>query len=189
MNKKVYWEKFYSQKNSTLFPSPFCEFVTKKYNLSNLSITDFCCGNGRDTFHLAQYCKDITGVDFATLPESENNVKFVKDGIPNFIKDNKGLISYCRFGFHAFEEYVEDIIVENSTALILEFRSHLDNSFKDDHYRRLIDGNLFLKKLLLLNYNINFFTVGKNMAIYKEYNPVVVRVIASQPNFSFIENI
>ena len=187
--KQQYWEKYYNIKKSLDTPSSFCNYITKNYDLRDFSITDICCGNGRDTFHLGTFCKNVIGIDYANKPNDRENIKFVRSSIEDYIAKNKNLITYCRFGFHAFEESIENIIIENSKVLMLEFRSDKDTSFVNDHYRRLINGNKFISKLLKTNYNIHYFKHGTNMAIYKQYNPMIIRVVASQLEFKFNENI
>ena len=52
-----------------------------------------------------------------------------------------------------------------------------DNTFLTDHRRRFIESNVFLKQVLLLGFSILFFTEENNLSIYKDDNPVLLRII------------
>lgn len=58
-------------------------------------------------------------------------------------------------------------------------KSLSDNENFTDHYRRYMDYKGFLKKLEDLGFKIIFSIEDKDLAIYKDDNPYVIRIIAS----------
>ena len=178
-----YWSKFYQNKQSIDKPSYFCNFVIENYDLKNKKIVEFCCGDGRDTYKLANYCDNILGIDFATKPADSKNCSFLQKDIQSFllsVDSNDYDVSYCRFGLHSVSEQIENMILDFSKEIYFEFRSDLDNSFVPDHFRRTINGNNFIKKIINKNYKILFFQESNNLAPYGDQDPVIIRIIAKK---------
>ena len=181
---KNYWENYYAKSKSIDQPSAFCDFVVSKYNylLKDLDLIDVCSGNGRDTYCLANYCNSVTGVDFAIDPIPTKKASFFKQEIRSFLKDKDGVNIYSRFGLHAFDENTENFILDKSNYIFLEFRAKEDNAFVPDHYRRRIDGNKFLQKVIQKNFTIIYYCKSKGLAPYKNYDPIIIRIIAYRNN-------
>ena len=177
--RNKYWKEFYHNNKDRLEPSGFCKFVCNSYDFSTKKVLDVCCGNGRDTYLLGKHCRQIMGIDYAIKPKDDKHIKFIKKDLVSFLTTEKNTydIVYCRFGLHSLEESVEDAIIDFAKHVFFEFRSDKDNSFIEDHYRRLINGNSFLSKLIARSYDIKFFIESKNLAIYKDENPMIIRVI------------
>ena len=177
---KNYWQNYYTNSKSTDQPSAFCDFIVSKYNyiLKDLDLIDICSGNGRDTYSLANYCSNITGIDFAVKPEPIEKVSFFKQDACSFLKDKNNVNIYSRFGLHAFDEVTENFILDKSNYVFLEFRAKEDTDFCPDHYRRRIDGDKFLSKLINKNFTILFYCKSKGLATYKDYDPMIIRTIA-----------
>ena len=58
------------------------------------------------------------------------------------------------------------------------FRSDCgDNTFLTDHKRRFIDSNVFVRKMLSLGFVLLYFTEKNNLSIYKDDNPVLMRIV------------
>lgn len=174
-SKKDYWKDFYSR-NHILEPSDFCKTVVKNCYLPD-NLFDLCCGNGRDTYYLGQHTANVTGIDYAAENKDINNVSFIKSGLKEFLHNISSASFYCRFGIHAIEEELEDLILDKGKELYLEFRSDKDEDFIDDHYRRLINSKKFMSKLRDRNYIIETFVESKGLAVYKGFDPWVIRVI------------
>ena len=175
-NNQKYWQDFYSR-DHILAPSDFCLFLLENYDISNKEIVDICCGNGRDTYALGIAAKKAIGVDFANEPVNEIGVEFVQSDINDYLSDKSDLSIYSRFGFHAFDEQTENCVIDSAKELYLEFRSDKDNQFVDDHYRKLIKGNGFLNKLIDKDFTIRYFVESKGLAVYKTFDPYIIRVI------------
>jgi hypothetical protein len=89
-------------------------------------------------------------------------------------------LTYCRFGLHSITEEIEDVILQHSNEIFFEFRSDKDNSYKEDHFRRRINGNNFLSKLIDFQYEIVYYKEAKDLAIFENQNPYIIRVIAKK---------
>ena len=52
-----------------------------------------------------------------------------------------------------------------------------DDTFFTDHNRRFINSDVFLKHVLKLGFKLRYFTEKNNLSIYKNDNPVLMRII------------
>ena len=102
---------------------------------------------------------------------------------------------YSRFVFHAIPEDVEDRIIHNiyqfspvNGMFFLEFRTDKDplmslgqeisdNERVTDHYRRFINVNNFLSKVLAIGFQIDYFCESKGLAVYGDEDPCVARYV------------
>ena len=187
MNKDEtkYWNNFYS--NFTLLePSSFCLFITtyiKNMNINN--ILDAGCGNGRDSYYLAQKY-NVTGMDISTKPNDMDNCKFVLDSFVTCDKSSYDLI-YSRFTFHSITNEMHDDFLNSickDTLLCIETRSDKnenDTKFHGStHYRNYTNID-YLKNLLnKYNFDIKYIEENKDFAIYKNENPYCIRVVCKK---------
>lgn len=186
MNKSEseYWASFY-KKFSVKEPSDFAKFVLKKFKGQKLKLLDAGCGNGRDSYFLATEF-DVTGVDTSILLENSENCKFEKTDMIEVDKTGFDII-YTRFTFHSITNEQQDSFInsiKDKSYLAMETRSSKgQNTFRyhgDEHYRNLTDID-YLKKLLTDNhFEIEYLVEEDNCAIYKNENPIVIRVIAKK---------
>jgi hypothetical protein len=104
--------------------------------------------------------------------------------------ENRNMVFYSRFVMHSLDDKQEqallNILSENMNTdelIYFEFRSkedeNLDKHF-GGHYRRYVDSDLFLNRLMALNFSIDYSLVGQGMAKYKEEDPFVIRIIAKK---------
>ena len=75
-NKK-YWTNFYKSFNEKN-PSSFAIFCDTYFNLKNTLITDFGCGNGRDTIFFHNLGYKVWGVD-EIIPKSKGYIFLKRD--------------------------------------------------------------------------------------------------------------
>jgi hypothetical protein len=171
-----HWERFYSGRH-TLKPSPFARFIATQFNGAN--IIELGCGNGRDSYFLGRTNR-VVGVDSAFRPADRNGTRFVQKDVAEAVGDPYSYdVLYARFFLHAIPEALEDkILAWNQGVLTAEFRSVGDEPLRQDHYRRLIDGERFLGKLLRLGYEIQRYEKGRGLAKFGEEDPLIIRVIA-----------
>jgi len=126
-------------------------------------------------------------IDFTYIDTLNNDFKFT--------------VCYSRFVLHAIPETLEDILLEyiyknlpKGGKMIHEFRTNHDelmqkgeqlssNERLTDHYRRFIDTKLFRKKLSKLGFKELYFIESDGLAIYKNENPVVARVVVEKPYY------
>ncbi len=180
---KPHWEKYYKNKRvkgATSF-AKYCNNIIPPHS----NIIELGSGNGRDCYYFGKKGHQVAGVDYATRPVESQNVYFIKEDVEVFLQKQRFNcdVVYSRFFLHAIDKAeVEEIICLSSGFFMAEARSINDNSFEKTHKRNLIDGNELVTTLIKNNFQILYFKEGKNMAIYKNQNPVVVRVIARKKN-------
>lgn len=103
------------------------------------------------------------------------------------ISQGKKILFYTRFFLHAISEETENLILESilkniqiPCEIVAEFRTkedeELDKVF-DDHYRRYIDTDILITKLIQLGFTIQEFSKGRGFSIYKNENPYLARII------------
>jgi len=177
-NNTEYWNNFYKsfKEDSS---SSFAKWIsTQNIITPDSKIIDIGCGNGRDTKFILSISSNIVGVDSALLESPDFN--FLQSNIEDIItKDCKYDIVYSRFFFHSIPQDVTyDILKWNNGILLAEFRVDGDEPILyPDHTRYLVNAEWFEKVIYEL-YNVEFICVSKNLAVYKEENPIVMRVIA-----------
>jgi tellurite methyltransferase len=203
-----YWNTFYKNNNEIIEliqPSSFCMFVIEYLEKNNIlnkhrSIIDLGCGNGRDLIFFNNYLTAY-GID-----NSNEIINKLKDKGYNVFEDSLSLhkfkqydFFYSRFSMHALD--INDIITliknlklsyNKNSLLFIETRSikgtdneNLDyyiSNFKSpigkNHNRTLLNINFLQKLLTDNNFEILFSLDQNNLAIYKEENPYVIRIIA-----------
>jgi len=181
LNKK-YWENFYKNQHIKT-PTSFARFVLNYLNCNfpqYNSIIELGCGNGRDTCFFGKQGYKILGVDEATLSKNMKNVKFIKLNINKlFFKKNKYDIVYSRFFIHAIDDnLINNILKWTKKLFIAEFRAEEDVPILyPKHYRNKINGNKFINKLIENKFDIVYYNKSKNLASYKNENPIIIRII------------
>lgn len=102
----------------------------------------------------------------------------------------KKIVFYLRFLLHAIDEQTEKVLLDTLTESIpsgsffaAEFRTLEDeekSKIYDDHYRRFICTDKFLKNMKDRGFSIKEFYKGTGLSIYKEEDPFLARVIAEK---------
>lgn len=187
---KQYWDNFY--KNNINFvskSSAFCIFITDYFKNHNLNILDAGCGNGRDTYYLSNKF-NVIGIDISLGDlKPKNNCKFIKDNFCTYNKDAFDLV-YSRFTFHSISNIDHEIflksITKSGTFLCIETRSdkgiNSDRVFGDNHYRNFTNLEYLKDILIKNNFEILYIEEGNGFAIYKDENPICIRVICKKYN-------
>lgn len=144
-------------------------------------------------------------VDFLNKNYKTNNINFICDDFTNLKNTKNDIVNevnfdyvYSRFTFHSINEAKEnrtlDWIKNNLVKgglFLLEARSMKDPMFKQGetlsetenyttHYRRYMDLNKIINKLESRNFEILFKIEDKDLAVYKDDNPYVIRIIAEK---------
>lgn len=177
-----YWSKFY-KKPHILQPSTFAEFCLKYFDETS-KIVEFGCGNGRDALFFADKGYKITGLDFACQPIQIKKVNFIKSDIAKYLNNTKNTFSviYTRFFLHSIKDNMINKLLKWSKGLFLtEFRAKEDIPILyPNHYRNKIDGNKFLIKMIRNGFKILYYSKSKNVAKFKEENPLIIRIVAEK---------
>jgi tellurite methyltransferase len=134
------------------------------------------------------------------VDEEKYNFRLENFSESEFGENNKQrIIIYSRFSLHSDTEDAENsllnkiISIDNSDCLIaIEARTIHDelfgkgrevgrNSFETDHFRRFIDPQEFLHKVLP-NFEVCFFDVSNGFAKYQNEDPIVMRIVLKKLN-------
>lgn len=204
---KEYWNKYYKTHKNPGTPSPFAIYI-QKYISENNTLLELGCGNGRDAVYLANNGLSVIGmdqiseeIDFLNSKYSNENLKFICDDFTNIKLINNTFNNiYSRFTLHAIsEKQANDVLqwtlnhLENDGLFLLEVRSTNDELYNEgekiigernvritSHYRRFIEFDILKTKITNLGFHIVEAIEDKNLAVYKDENPVVIRIIAQK---------
>lgn len=211
-HRRSYWDGYYSRDGvSPQSESSFAQYVgTRLSGSSNLRILDFGCGDGRDTFYLAQF-GTVVGVDTSASAIDRctryaqqhgiDNAAFSaigEDGVGRVVEDLKPQVVYSRFVLHAMTEEEQAAFLRAlseslrwESKLFIECRA-IDDSLERQgvkvsarenvvgHYRRFIDPELLQEALLDEEWSIDHFEVGRGLAKHPSGDPRVIRIEASR---------
>lgn len=204
---KEYWKAYYDQllaSNAGLGPSPFAEYVVHSGILKDVTrLIELGCGSGRDSIYFSKNGPHVVAIDqcpnvTAYLDEYDNITSYADDftNLTNVQKEELFDIVYSRFTMHSIDESGEDRTLQwayNSLkeggAFCIEARTTKDplcgqgedkgNNvwFYNDHHRRFIDAKGFASKMEGLGFQIDLFKERNGLAVYKDEDPIVLRVI------------
>jgi tellurite methyltransferase len=187
MDKSIYWKEFYDNFDNEQ-PSDFCKFVIDYIKDMNIiKILDCGCGNGRDSYYFGKKYL-VTGLDSSSyIPIQNENCKFLNDDFCKYNKDSYELI-YSRFTFHSITNKEHKIFLESikkpDTLLCIETRSDKGKNDKryhgDNHYRNFTNIDYIKKILEVYGFKIEYIEENKDFAIYKDENPICIRVICKK---------
>ena len=144
-------------------------------------------------------------IDYLTENHNEENILFVCDDFTNLANTSHDIINetdfdyiYSRFTFHSINEAKEDRTLDwigdnldKGGCFLLEARSLNDPMFKQGkslsetenyttHYRRYMNLDKIIEKLESRNFEIIYHVEDNNLAVYKDDNPYVIRIIAKK---------
>jgi tellurite methyltransferase len=190
-----------------MIPSQFCCLMATEIDTSK-SIAEFGCGNGRDSIFLARHGFNVMAMDLSDKGVAINNDKIKDyDNISFFCGDvsrqedvsmlldetrlhskAKNIVIYSRFFLHSLDDRQESIFLGalsdgmiKGDLIYFEFRENADlvtQKIYEDHFRRFVNSDKLLERLISLNFDINYHAVGTGMAKYHEEDPIVARVMA-----------
>jgi len=174
-----FWKGFDRTKVTTK-NSTFAEFCLS-YMKQGESVLDICYGNGRDSTFFKDNNLIVSSFDYETLDLRDKKPKFSLGKTFNNV--------YCRFVLHCIPEGLEDYVLISAHSVLdiggllcIEARSDKGevSDVIDQHYRRLIDGEMLRKKLKHLDFEILFEIETAGLSIYNEDDPVLIRIIAKK---------
>ncbi|WP_052356821.1 class I SAM-dependent methyltransferase [[Clostridium] dakarense] len=202
-----YWNNYYNKKIAPIEPSKFAEYVLK-YLEEGKKLIELGCGNGRDSLLFSKHGINVTAIDQSDKSINnlkENNsmdkIEFIAD---DFIKTKlleKRTFDYVysRFTMHSISEEEENILLQRvyetlkrDGLFLIEVRSTKDDIYGlgekvgrntyiyNEHCRRFIVIEELVDKLKSIGFNIVLADEADNYAIYKDQNPIVIRVIAKK---------
>lgn len=203
-----HWKDYYKSNTAPQNCSSFAEYVHKNIVDSNFqSVLDIGCGNGRDSFYFSNNNLDVTAIDYSmeAIESCKNNdhlnkIKFYSGKIDDIseLYSSKYDCIYSRFVLHAMPLKEEKIVINESFQMLndggkfyIECRSTEDPLFRkgevissnersEGHYRRFIDFNELKSRLIDAGFDIEESIESNGLAIYKDDDPVVIRIIAKK---------
>lgn len=144
-------------------------------------------------------------IDYLNENHKEEDIIFVCDDFTNLENTNNEIVCetdfdyiYSRFTFHSINELKENRTLDwiekklsDGGYFFLEARSINDPMFKKgnvlsenenftNHYRRYMDLEDIVDKLESRHFEIIYKIEDNNLAVYKEDNPYVIRIIAKK---------
>lgn len=200
-----YWNEYYKKNIAPSEPSNFAKDILK-YLESGKKLIELGCGNGRDAIFLSNNKIDVVAVD--QCESSINNLKssilnehieFVADDFieTKLLEKESFDYVYSRFTLHSISEEQENKLInrvyealKKDGLLLIEVRSVKDEIFGlgeqiarntyiyNNHSRRFIILDELIEKLTLNGFKVDFADENNDYAIYKDQNPIVIRVIA-----------
>ncbi len=202
-----YWNHFYFKNEGLLSePSNFAHFVAR-YLTAGKHLLELGCGNGRDSLYFLELGLKVTGIDASDYVIDRLNQKFANNINSTFVCDDfirhlsvyksKYDYIYSRFSLHAISDSQENelltnikSVLSNNGLLFVEARTVHDSLYGkginvnknayiyDNHYRRFIETNDFIKKLKRLKFEILFFKEQTGFSKTDTSDPVLLRCVA-----------
>lgn len=172
-----------------------------------MTIIELGCGNGRDAVYFAQnelkvvaLDQSITGVKIAKKRLDVAKSHYLDTVSADFVKMDYAKYThvdafYSRFTIHSISSDDEAKLLPkifhalNSGGLFcIEVRTTSDplygigencgdNTFSTDHRRRFVNSDKFLHSVLALGFKLVYFTERDNLSVYKDDNPVLMRIV------------
>lgn len=203
---KQYWDKFYkkhSSRGDISDCSTFASFCCDNFfNKKSKTIVDLGCGNARDAKHFARNHL-VYGIDQSIDEQVINanklpSLKLIEQDFVygDFHFNEKVDVFYSRFTIHSITEADQKELLPKVYNLLdagglfcIEVRTTKDPKFgagkhicdttyfNDGHTRRFIDSQKFLNIVLSLGFKLLYFNEQDNLSIYKDDNPVLMRII------------
>lgn len=204
---QVYWNNYYNKGVAPTNPSAFATDILSHLE-SGKKLVELGCGNGRDALLFAEKGIEVTAIDQSAesikkLKEKHYSCKinfeaddFVESKI---LKAKEFNYVYSRFTIHSISDEEESRLVErvhetleNDGLFFIEVRSVKDEIYGlgeqvarntyvyNEHTRRFIEKDELVGKLKNAGFKIVQAIEDKNFAIYKNENPIVIRIIAKK---------
>lgn len=188
MNDSAYWANFYNNKFNNIEQSDFCKYVLNYIEDKNIKkILDCGCGNGRDSYSFSNKYQ-VTGIDNSSfVPKHNDTCQFINDDFCTYNKYSYDLI-YSRFTFHSITNEQHRIFLKSietpGTLLCIETRSDKGTSdiryHGDTHYRNFTNIDYISDLLKEYNFDIKYIEENKDFSIYKDENPICIRIICQK---------
>lgn len=205
---EVYWNNFYSKNGELRNASNFCKSdYLSIYNPDDYLVLELGCGDGVDSFFLANKGFEVIAVDGSSTAIMNNKalsndfVNFMCENLSNeeavkslfsfvnekALQDKKKVLIYTRFFLHAIPDNVEDLLLstiinelEVPFNFVSEFRVKEDKDLYkiyDNHYRRYVDTNKQIQKIIQMGFEIVKFEKSRGLSPYKNEDPFIARLI------------
>lgn len=178
-------------------PSDFAKFIVSQ--LSDVKvICDIGAGNCRDSIYFASLGYIVCAIDQVSPPEGDYNLLYLQQDVKNLQDMNVLDVIYNRFVLQAITSEEEDILLDWSSRnlksgglLCIETRTIYDDFYEKgtpaghrayitDHYRRFIEPDELVNKLVEQNFRIVYNKLSKGWAKFGDEDPKLLRIIAEK---------
>lgn len=205
--EEQHWESFYQiQSTQPSPPSQFSAFIASEY-IKRSQVFDFGCGNGRDSFFLANFALSVCGIDGSSeaikicsgkrLNQDTSAVQFINSkievaGLYDILlalrDETAPLLIYSRFFLHAITDEQEEsffslankLCTNKADRIALEFRTVRDRDLPKQtakHFRRYIDPVNVITRAVAKGFTVEYFVEGFGFAKYLADDAYVARII------------
>lgn len=208
-NNKGYWNEFYRQ-DFVHVPSQFCVFVSTYINPNSTIVDLGCGNGRDSHFFSNMNFRVIgVDLSLSAIETSIENSDSKKDinflcgdisdekiceDISQVIepcRESTDVCFYSRFVMHSIDDSQQtsfmlglNKLMKSGDRIFFEFRSKEDKETKKvfgNHYRRYVDTKIFIKQLKdIVGVKILYSLTGKGMAMFKDEDPSVSRIIAQK---------
>lgn len=178
MNKKM-WENFYLSEHDQ-YPTSFAKFAIDFIPACS-EVIDLGCGNGRDSYYLGEKGNQVKGFDYAFQPKDFNGALFSTANLTSIFKEKCSYdVVYSRFFLHSITaNEVRQLLAWSKGLFLAEFRCVGDNPvIYKDHKRTIIYPEFIFETMIDMEYEILYFHKSRGLAVYKEEDPLVGRIVA-----------
>ena len=201
MNQSEYWNQFY-QKFEVTSPSGFAVNLRESLDLNSCHLVDWGCGSGRDGLYLSEFAKKVSLLDSSN--EAIKNIQkvLVQSNISNadaFVFDisanadlpfifSANTLHYARFFLHAINDEALNsflTLISNNFSEGINHQAAFEYRILDasqsitytygNHSRWLRSPLDITEAMKSRGWKLVSEVKGKNLAIFNEENPTVVR--------------
>ena len=204
-----YWNEFY-RRDFVHIPSQFCVFVSTYIKANSTIVELGCGNGRDSHFfsnmNFSVIGVDLSLSAIEACNENSDSNKDIKflcgdiseesacEDIIQVIGSRKASTDVCfysRFVIHSIDELQQasfmlglNDLMKRGDRIFFEFRSKEDQETKKvygNHYRRYVDTEIFIKQLVdIVGVEILYAITGKGMAMFKDEDPSVSRIIAQK---------
>lgn len=199
-----YWNSYYAKQQTPLKPTQFAKDIIG-YLKYDKKLLELGCGNGRDSIYFRSNNLEVSSVDqsdiaIQNLKEKHKDIEFVVDNfITTKLFNKKFDYIYSRFTLHSITAEEEKILLRNvyeslsdKGMFFIEARSVKDEIYGlgeevdrnvfiyNGHRRRFIVMEELIGSIKEVGFEIIVQKEADNLAVYKEENPVVVRLVCKK---------
>ena len=204
--KGQYWDTVYRQTTGVQDPSAFALYVGRTLQKGKMQLLDVGCGNGRDAAYFSRLGHDVwaidasrSAIDLCRQLHPHSPTKFQHGTAETLAAERTAPgfdIVYCRFVLHAMTMKEEAAfclagygLLKEHGRLAIECRSVNDPMIRlgevlspteriFGHYRRFVVMDELLERLKSIGFTIEERTESNGLAVFKDEDPVVNRIIA-----------
>lgn len=209
LNRGHWWPFYFGQAQSTVSeqPSPFAEWVHER-EPATAAMVDIGSGTGRDSLWFARQGHDVLGLDYIPAATDRAGRTAVAEGIPARFQtfnlyDLRQVLAmggelahrdepptlYARFLVHAIEDAgrhalwrIASMCLRDGGRFYLEFRTDENATAEKvygEHFRKYLPGDVVAAEIESWGGQIEHRDEGFGMAVYKNEDPHVCRLVAT----------